>query len=105
METPGSGANSEAATPKQLEGCTAIFRVATTGCAQAIMSLVDQKVPVDVHGRSGWTPLLAAVAKGMDEAVRMLLSLDADPNSRNDHDSTALSIAAERGGCENGLSL
>lgn len=60
--------------------------------------LKDEKVPVNVRGPNGYTPLFQAVFSHKINAVHMLLEAGADPRLRNNQGFNALDAAAY-GGC------
>lgn len=77
--------------------------VGQTGRAEALIRALvkEKKVSIDARDRDGSTPLLIAVNTNNPEAVKLLLSLGADPNAVDRKGWTPLISAADEGNEEN----
>jgi ankyrin repeat protein len=74
-----------------------IFDAARNNDVKTIQSLVAQGVPVDTVNDRGFTPLVLAVYNDGKDAVKLLLSLNADVNAQDLSGNTALMGAAFKG--------
>lgn len=74
--------------------CDELWGAAMGGDASSITSLVNAGVNVNcTDAATNETPLMAAAGTGNADAVRALLSLNADPNQKNPTGHTALTLA------------
>jgi ankyrin repeat protein len=58
-------------------------------------ALRENPKSVNGKGQGGWTPIMYAALYGDEEAVRLLLAQDANPNAQNDGGGTALMYAID----------
>jgi ankyrin repeat protein len=65
-----------------------VLRAALAGDAAKLREVIDSGGDVNAWDEHGQTPLLSAVFIGDREAVRLLLSVGADPNRANRNDPT-----------------
>lgn len=74
-----------------------MLHAATTGDTQALRSMVESGVPVNVTDETGLTPLMAASYSGMTEAQAVLLDLGAAIEATDSSGYTALMFACNAG--------
>ncbi|KAL5702058.1 hypothetical protein ACHQM5_027324 [Ranunculus cassubicifolius] len=77
-------------------GATALHHAAGTGCIELLQYLLSKGVDVNSPSDSG-TPLIWAAGHGEQEAVKILLDHNSDPNAENDDDITPLLSAVAAG--------
>ena len=82
---------------RSLHGAKALFNAVMKGNVQAVQSLIQSGVNVNVRTLTGKTPLMAAAFKGYADIVQMLLSAGASANAKDSEGNTALSIAQFKG--------
>jgi len=83
----------------EVDGKTALFLAAQTGCATLVRSLIDVGVDpdqvLDDHSTlPGWTSVMIAAAEGHAAAVGVLADAGADVDGRNRRGRTAMMFAA-----------
>lgn len=71
----------------------AMLIAAGMGHLDIVKDLINSQVNVNVKGRHGRTPLMAAVKFGRVEMVRLLVENGSDPMSQNADGETALTLA------------
>lgn len=86
---------SKAANPKDAELIDAISEY---GCDRAkvfrlLMMGADSSARGNKPGEEGWTPLMYAITRHNEEALKVLLMQSANPNVQNDEGDTAVMVA------------
>jgi len=76
------------------QGRSAIFVAAERGHHKVVDVLVRNRAKVDNQTNAGWSPLHAATFHGHVLCIDMLLEAGADINKRDQHNCTALTLAA-----------
>lgn len=71
----------------------------------SLTSLDFTKEQLEFKDADGKTPLMLAAANDMNDMVRMLLAMGADPNAVDNNGNNALMYAAFTGSCENSLAI
>jgi ankyrin repeat protein/mono/diheme cytochrome c family protein len=83
---------------KQIEGRTPIYQAASLANGLPVLRfLLEKGADPDVPILAGGTPLMAAAARGDDEAMTALIDKGADVNARNSAGETVLMLAATNG--------
>lgn len=77
-------------------GATALHHAAGIGDIELLRSLLSEGVDVNLQSDAG-SPLIWAAGHGQKEAVKLLLELNANPNSQTDDDVTPLLTAIAAG--------
>lgn len=80
-------------TDDQIEFLNTLFDYAREGQVQALSSVIDQGIPVDLRNHNGDTFLILAVYREQAEVVNALLARDADVNALNNRGQSALTCA------------
>ncbi len=83
-------------TPQEIEFLNSIFDMARENKIQAIASLLDQGIPVDLTDAKGDTLLILAAYHEHQELVQLLVSRGANLNALNDRGQTPLSCSVFR---------
>lgn len=74
-----------------------LLNAADGGRVTAIRALIDKGVDVNGKSKSGWTALMASVAKGELRTARLLVDKGADVNIQNNQGQTPLILASHWG--------
>eukprot|EP00744_Colponema_vietnamica_P019722 GILI01027931.1.p1 GENE.GILI01027931.1~~GILI01027931.1.p1 ORF type:complete len:233 (+),score=74.30 GILI01027931.1:115-813(+) len=83
---------------QNLEGKTALWVAASSGCMNVLAVLLEEGANPNIPDSSeGNTPLMEATARGLYEVVRVLLDKGAAVNTHNHRGYTALMFAALKG--------
>lgn len=80
-------------TDEQLEFLNSMFDLARHGKTQALLSLIDQGIPVNLSNSKSDTLLILATYNDHADLVRGLLDREADVNRLNDRGQSALTCA------------
>ena len=80
-------------TEDQIEFLNTLFDYAREGQVQALASVIDQGIPVDLRNHNGDTFLILAAYREQPEVVDALLARDADVNALNNRGQSALTCA------------
>ncbi|MDP9376528.1 MAG: ankyrin repeat domain-containing protein [Actinomycetota bacterium] len=87
---------SEELTEEELDYLRGVLDLAREGETQALSTVIERGVPVNLTGGSGDSLLILAAYHDHAETVRMLLEHGADANRVNDRGQTALGAAVFR---------
>ncbi len=93
-EPPILKGSPEFADLKNKMGTDTILDAAERGLNEPILFLQAAGFPIDMKGEDHQTALMKASAKGNAKAVKLLLSLGADPLARNQNGQTAVSLVS-----------
>lgn len=91
--------------PEVQELAEKLFNAAREGDAALLAGDVDEGVPVNLTNGKGDTLLILAAYHSHPEAVRVLLTRNADPDRVNDNGQTALGAAIVRKSVESVTAL
>ncbi|HEY4534500.1 MAG TPA: ankyrin repeat domain-containing protein [Enteractinococcus sp.] len=80
-------------TDEQIEFLNTLFDYAREGQIQALSSVIDQGIPVDLRNHNGDTFLILAAYREQAEVVDALLARGADVNAVNNRGQSALTCA------------
>lgn len=61
-----------------------LMLAADSGHLDVVNTLLAENVQIDVEGPEGYTPLIAAAAKGRDDVVEKLIEAGANINAKTD---------------------
>lgn len=78
---------------EQIEFLNSLFDFARQGMTQALTSVIDQGIPVDLINEKGDTPLILAAYNQHEELVDELIQRQPDLNHANHRGQTALTCA------------
>eukprot|EP01135_Chromosphaera_perkinsii_P009414 Nk52_evm90s1737 gene=Nk52_evmTU90s1737 len=84
-------------TKKPITGDDLHKAVASNDCVAINTLLQDGRVPVDVPGQYGMSPLMVACQKGFENAAACLIQKGADVNYKNESGKDGLMVAATNG--------
>ncbi|GAA4112060.1 ankyrin repeat domain-containing protein [Enteractinococcus coprophilus] len=80
-------------TDEQIAFLNTLFDYAREGQVQALSSVIDQGIPVDLRNHNGDTFLILAAYREQAQIIDVLLARDADVNALNNRGQSALTCA------------
>ena len=91
--TDNEGQEQPELTDEQIAFLNTLFDYAREGQVQALSSVIDQGIPVDLRNHNGDTFLILAAYREQAQIIDVLLARDADVNALNNRGQSALTCA------------